>query len=413
MVFLYKFINNLYTFSCAISEVGIKNMAKKLKKSKKGMNPKTKFVLTSAVKGVISNQSCIDGSKEGPWWVAAIFFAVSVLVPLIPGLVKNSKVNGGDFISGYNYGFDNALSDIIYEMADNEENFKVEKGLLHYYNSGVEHDDLAFKTPDTTYFDPVEYPEGSQEAKVINSTTGQYDLRIFMWEGLSTTKLQNYVNKVAKQRFLRGSTSLKSDADPEGSKYYTPNILVLTHTTFAVALYKNNSTSQVQTSYGGLDWKNTGKTGFVERLCKDAIKAGDFDENAKPLITKEKFVNQYHTKVIKRFIVICNEAYQNQKVRTTWGNFGIYAGIYAGIILFLGLMIFVLTRGKTNPFKYLNIWHCQKIAWWAAFTPAILGMVLAFVFSGNMIGQMAFILLISLRVMWLSMKQLRPMMQQQ
>ncbi len=130
-------------------------MAKKLKKSKKGMNPKTKFVLTSAVKGVISNQSCIDGSKEGPWWVAAIFFAVSVLVPLIPGLVKNSKVNGGDFISGYNYGFDNALSDIIYEMADNEENFKVEKGLLHYYNSGVEHDDWAFKTPDTTYFDPV------------------------------------------------------------------------------------------------------------------------------------------------------------------------------------------------------------------------------------------------------------------
>ena len=324
--------------------------------------------------------------------------------------MKNSKVNGGDFIASYNYGFDNSLSEVMYGMKMNDENFMVEKGILHYYNSGEQHDEWAFKTPDADYFDQEAHPEGSQEAKVIDSITGQYTLRVFMWEGLSTTKLQNYVNKVAKQKFKRGSIELKKDTDPTDAKYYTPNILVLTHKTFAVALYKSNTTTQVQTSYGGLDWLNTSnKVGFVERLCKDAIKDGAFEEG----ISLNEFVNTYHSKVLKRFRGICNEAYLNQKKRTVWGNFGIYAGIYAGIILFLGLMLFVLTRGKTNPFRSLNVWHCQKIAWWAAFTPAILGMILAFVFSGNMIGQMAFILLISLRVMWLSMKQLRPMPQQQ
>lgn len=405
MVFLYKFINNLYTFSCAISEVGIKDMAKKLKKNKKGMDPKTKFVLVSAGKGIISNQSCIDGSKEGPWWVAAIFFVFSVMVPLIPGLVKNSKVNGGDFISSYNYGLDNSLSKVAYSMTMLHEDFKVEKDLLHYYQNDEQKDELLFETPDADYI-----AAGNQTREIVNPSTNQYELRIFVWEGLSTQRLSNYVNKVASQKYVIGTTTLKTAEDPKGTKYYTPNLLVLTHRTFAVALYKSNSTSQVQTSYGGLDWTNTStKVGIIERLCKAAINDGAFEDG----ITLSAFVNTYHAKVLKQFRGICNEAYLNQKKRTVWGNFGIYAGIYAGIILFLGLMLFVLTRGKANPFRYLNIWHCQKIAWWAAFTPAILGMILAFVFSGNMIGQMAFILLISLRVMWLSMKQLRPVMQQQ
>ena len=176
----------------------------------------------------------------------------------------------------------------------------------------------------------------------------------------------------------------------------------------AIALYKSNTTTQVQTSYGGLDWENTGKTGIIKRILKDGIKSGDIST-----MDEDAYLNNYSGKTLKRFKVVLNETYLNQKRRTTWSTTGIYAGIYAGIIAFLGLMIFILTRGKNNPFKFLNIWHCQKIAWWAAFTPALLGMILAFIFSGNTIGQMAFILLVSLRVMWLSMKQLRPVYQGQ
>ena len=376
-------------------------MAKKLKKQKTGISPKAKFTLQSAFKGVISNQACIDGSKESPWWVAAIFFAISVVLPLVPGFAKMSKTNGGAFLTSVNYGFDTGLSAFAYEMKLNNVELKAEKGILHYYEDDVPSSN-GFETPDD------EYIETAQSTwTYVNTTTNQYELRVFLWDGLGSNKLNKYVNQVAKQKFARGSIYLP---DPEATEtYYVPNIMVITPKTLAVALYKSNGTKQMATSLGGLDWENLStKKGLIEILNKAAINDGAFEEG----ITETGYINTYRTKVLKQMAKVFNNTYLNQKKRTLWSNTGIYAAIYAGIILFLGLMIFILTRGKNNPFKYLNIWQCQKIAWWAGFTPAVLGLILAFVFSGNAIGQMAFILLISLRVMWLSMKQLRPNYQQ-
>lgn len=380
-------------------------MAKKLKKQKKGINPRTKFVALSAIKGVVSNQSVVDGSKEGPWWLAAIFFAIAVIVPLIPNFVKINKTSGGDFIASTNYGFDATLAKFAYDMKESNQDFRAEGGLLHYYDNGAL-DDSKFETPDDAYIATAQ-----QTFEYINEFNGQYDLRIFLWSTELTSKqLNSYVTSIAKQQFVRYTTDLKSDTDPEEYEYYTPNILLITPKTMAVALYKSNSTKQVATTLGGLNWKNTSsKTDLIVRLCGQAIEDGYFDGPT----TQGEFVNDYKYDVLLAFRKICTEAYADQKVKTLWGNTGLYAGIYAGIILFLGLMVFILTRGKKNPFRYLNFWHCQKIVWWAAFTPAILGMILAFVFSGNMIGQMAFILLLSLRVMWLSMRQLRPLPPQQ
>ena len=377
-------------------------MAKKLKKQKKGLSPKAKFTLSSAFKGIISNQAVIDGSKESPWWVAAIFFVFAVIIPLIPGFVKMSKVNGGDFLSGYNYGLDTSLSSVAYDMKESKVQLKAKNGLLHYYVDGVQ-DDEYFVIPDNDYIVTAQ-----DSYRYVNSETHQIDLRVFFWGIKDNNKLSNYVNKVASQKFVRDSTVPKSADDEKGTKYYIPNIVIITQKTMAVALYKSNTTTRVQTSNGGLDWYKTSSADLVARLLKPAIKSGDID-----VLSKSEIVYKYRARVLKQFRGICNETYLNQKSRTKWSTTGIYAGIYAGVILFLGLMIFVLTRGKTNPFKFLNVWDCQKIAWWAGFTPAVLGMILSFIFSGNAIGQMAFILLISLRVMWLSMKQLRPMYNQQ
>ena len=377
-------------------------MAKKLKKQRKGMSPKAKFTLINAGKGIISNQACIDGSKESPWWVAAIFFVVAVILPLIPGFAKLNKAKGSDFLASANYGFDTSLTALAYDMYQNDEDFVAKNGTLRSYRGDGPVDDI-FVTPDDAYI----YGETHQEEfAYVNTATGQIDLRVFFWTGLKESKLKKYVNAVSKQKFIIGTTDYP---DPEvKDKYYIPNIMIITPKTMAIALYKSNTTTQVQTSYGGLDWENTGKTGIIKRILKDGIKSGDIST-----MDKGAYLNNYSGKTLKRFKVVLNETYLNQKRRTTWSSTGIYAGIYAGIIVFLGLMIFILTRGKNNPFKFLNIWHCQKIAWWAAFTPALLGMILAFVFSGNTIGQMAFILLVSLRVMWLSMKQLRPVYQGQ
>lgn len=375
-------------------------MAKKLKKDKKGMSPKAKFTLLHAFKGLISNQSCIDGSHESPWWVAAIFFVFSVIIPLIPNFARLGSTNGGAYLTSATYGLDKQMTSFAYEFKKQGKDLVVKHNLLHYEVNGVI-DDSQFVTPTQEYYENAE-----SEYSYVSDKSGQYELRVFIWN-LKGNALVKAVNKVAAQQFIYGGTDLVTPDTPKDTKKYVPNLVVFTPHTFAVALYKYQSTKQMATTNGGLDWSKTGKTGLINRMLSSSIKAGEWDDPVGPS-DKELFIHTYSNNTYKVLVRISNETYLHQRTVTQWQTTGIYAGIYAGVIVFLGLMIFVLTRGKNNPFKYLNVWHCQKIAWWAAASPAILGMILALVFGTNTIGQIAFVLLISLRIMWLSMKQLRP-----
>ena len=370
-------------------------MAKKLQKAKRpGMSPKTKFTLVNVFKSLISNQAAIDGSKESAWWIAAIFLVLSVILPLVPNFISLSNANGASFVSSYNYGLDSQMTAFAYTMKQEGVELKVEGGKLHYYENDVEKPE-KFVELDETYCG--DYSRFDKEYRYVNTVTGQVDVRVFC---LSDTNLKTTVNKLVKQ-YYKVNTVLGPTEDPD-EKHYLPNIVIFTPTTFAVAVYKSNTTTQAGSSYGGLNWFNTSKkVGLIERLLGDGV-----DDTSKSLVD---FINTYRDSSFKQFKKICTETYLSQKTKTKWQTTGIYAGIYAGIIVFLGLMVFILTRGKYNPYKHvLNVWHCQKIVWWASLSPAILGTILALIFSGNSIGQMAFILLVSLRMMWLAMKQLKP-----
>ena len=76
----------------------------------------------------------------------------------------------------------------------------------------------------------------------------------------------------------------------------------------------------------------------------------------------------------------------------------------------MGLMMFLLTRGKNNPNRGLTFFITCKIDAWITFTPALLGMILGFIW--NAAAGLGFIVLIGLRTMWLSMRQLSPTQQQ-
>ncbi len=384
-------------------------MAKKLKKQKKGMSPKAKFTLVSVFKGLVSNKSVIDGSKESPWWVASILFVFAVIVPLLPTFIKAGSVNGGGFITSANYGFDTSLTSFVYDTYTSKGEFIVSNGTLHYLNDGSQ-DDSKFVDPTETsdYF--VNY---DCEYSVENTVTNQIDLKVFIWN-LKGNALAKAINTVTKQKIQCGYKTAPTGSEPEDAKYYIPNILILTPKTFEVDLFKSNSTTlAANCPYSINDWTNSSnKTGLIARLMKDAIKDGVVPTSGVISMEKVDYVNTYAAKTLKVFVVIANEAYLTQRSKAQWINTGIYAGIYAGVILFLGLMVFILTRGKANPYKFLNIWHCQKIAWWAAFSPALIALILSFIMAGSAIGQMAFILLCSLRIMWLSMRQLRPVYNQ-
>ena len=371
-------------------------MAKKLKKARKGMSPKAKFTLVNAFKGLISNQAVIDGSRASAWWVAAIFLVFSTIIPVLPTLGQLSKLNGASFISAYSYGLDQELAHFAFKAKTDGYDFRAEGGILHYYDVAHPEIDKEFVDPTDEVKHPDYFNNYECEWYYLNSTTGQIDLKMYFWVDAN---VQANINKILTQKYIVGGTShYIGEVD---TKPYLPDIVILTPTTMAVSLFKEDTDAIAGTTNGGLDWLNTSSVGLVERMI------GDFDmskgENA--------FVHERSLNVINEFKGLCYETYFTQKTKTKWTNVGIYFGIYVGVVLFLGLMVFILTRGKRNPYNFLNIWECQKISWWAAASPAIIGSLLSLIFSGNAIGQMAFILVVSLRVMWLSMKQLRPVIQ--
>lgn len=371
-------------------------MAKKLKKTKKPMSPKTKNIAINSFKGIISNQACIENGKEAPWWLAILFLLVSILIPLIPNFVSLNNAYGASFVSNATYGLDTGLARASIQLKKDGKTLNVENGLLSY-------SDTASEDPIYSYTD---------------ANTNRYTFLMY-FSDYQGSELQNFVNKIVNQKFIlnkdadgktiAGSTTIYNpELDPDKKEAtYTPSFVILSPSTLVAATYKADTTTRVANTFGGLDWNNTPNGDLLERITS-AIK----DENGNVIdintIDLEHLPTQVTSQAFGVWKNIFNETFLNQKNTNKWNTTLIYLGVYTGLTFFLGLMLFLLTRSKTNPFRTLNFWVTQKIAYFLALTPAILALILGFVMAGNIIGQMAFVLLLSLRVMWASMKQLRP-----
>ena len=357
-------------------------MAKKLQKSKTGMSPRAKNVLVNSFKGIISNQACVDNGKEAPWWLAILFLLFSVIIPLIPNHVNMNNAYGSSFLKSGTFGLDTGLAKATVQLKADGKKFEFSEGLLTYNG--------------TVSDDPIYTDTRTKDAGT------QYNFLMYYTEKTGD-ELTNFVNLLAEQQFIVDTTT-KYDptTDPEGEKVrYTPNFLVLTPYTLACAVYKADTTTRAGNTYGGLNWTNTPKTELLARLTEDVASTSAAQIATKPAEI-EKVYNAWRS--------VFNETYLEQKNKSKWQTTLIYLGVYSGLMVFLGLMIFLLTRGKNNPFRSLNFWICEKIAFFLGFTPAVLALILGFIFATNIIGQMAFIMLISLRIMWASMRQLRPVM---
>ena len=101
-----------------------------------------------------------------------------------------------------------------------------------------------------------------------------------------------------------------------------------------------------------------------------------------------------------------NKAYNKLKNRNFWMITGIFYAIFVILNLFMGFMLWLLTRGKRNPNRGLKIHTCLSIAGWTCFMPGLLAMIFGFLIPAAQ--QIAFIMLIGLRTMWLAMRQLNP-----
>ncbi len=363
------------------------------------MTAKTKHTLKLLFGNLVNNNIAIEGAKTLPWWVATLMFVIGSFLPVIPIMVNASKTKGQDFVSSYTYSYDQGLVTCGVELKNEDlYKFEVQDGKLigsHRENTAdpfaimestwVENKDL---TPIATYNTVV-------EGKTERSLNVYYTDRPLSGKVNSVNSL---INDISKLKYVLGTEEIYNaevHTEVDAKKgVYTPSYLVLHKGGLYSTIYKTGTTSAVKSTYAGLDWKHADFTDLLERVT--TVEGKEINLNDKTYV--EASFNNWKA--------IFNDSYINQRVKTFWMNSGLYYGIYLVLGVFMGLMIFLLTRGKANPNRGLTFWITTKISWIACVAPAILAMIVGFFWS--MAAGLGFIVLFGLRIMWLSMRSLSP-----
>jgi len=325
-------------------------------------------------KSLISNGACVEGARHRPWYFAVIILFISMILGLVPLFTMSITKKGSDSVATNSYQMDVYTTRLVQEMQARETDLVVsynsasEKNIL--VNGGTKTWHEAFTEPFTYKGLDYHYYGHHIDNDPANATL---DFQAFYVGAMTNTELESFLQAL-NEYYTTNSITL-------------PSMLVMSEETVYVAFMNR----QKGTSIGSLagDYMST-KQGwkFTDMLAKE----GD----------AQTVLNNTWT----NFKVFLDEIYNRNRKISAWSTTGIMAAINGGLIFFMGLMVFILTRGKNNPFRIYTFWESMKIAFWASLTPAILTCGFGFLFKN--FAQVMFALLIGIRVMWLTMKTLGP-----
>ena len=365
------------------------------------MKETSKRTLKNVFASLISNDAAIDGAKTAPWWIGIIFLIIGTFLPIIPIMVNNSKTYGASFMAKNTYGYEQALATVSNELEIEHYTFTVnDNKKLVAAKDGVVIENTVLESKDLT---PIATYDAYEN---VNGEDKYYRALNVFYTDRASNKISAFRKEIEKkQYYLYTDVIVGTAGDTESETYkdyskHIPSYLILYKDGLFSKIYKYHTTTVGSYSYDGSDWKkfNSG----TELLSLVNTVTGF--EVADPM-TRVKDIN-YVNGVKSNWSRVFNLSYKNQKVRQFWFSSGLYYGIYLVLAFFMGLLMFLLTRGKNNPNRNITLWIGFKISMWIDFTPGLLAMVLGFVWSPT--AGIGYIALIGIRTMWLSMRQLNP-----
>ena len=364
------------------------------------------------LRSLIKNDACVEGGRAYPWWVAVIFFILSTAISIIPTTVSLFTVDAGVSITQASYdsdkGFYESLKalkadgvDLKFYNQNTVENFneKVDaegKAILPYavMEGEWKHlDENGVKIPYTIEEKVIsEYKVETKDenGETITTTTvvesTQKTFQLYILDDVSKDEMSNKVNTI-----LQGRNPYIFDEDPDLPK--TKNnisFMIFGKETFAYIKYNANKTVTEEgfTPVGQLTgtYRDIASVTSLVELLQDNL-----------------------TDTVLKTAKFLNEGYNEIKLYNAAIQLSIYLGINAGIVLLMGLILWLMTRGKNNPFRCYKLLETMKISCWTAFTPALLAMIFGFILgSSNSLAGFMFLLMFGIRSMWLAMKNLRP-----
>ena len=298
---------------------------------------------------LISNNACIDAGRKKPWYAAVILFIISIVLSVIPSTVLELKKQGDKNFDSTTFLTDQATTLFAKDLQSNE--FENQMIVIKQDKDST----LAAQEFVKCYYFDVE-----------NSQKVGYAFTYCAEDKVDTRILEFQEANVSFFIFTpdRLYISLLDPANVAQSK----RVLNLS----CLNAYKTVGENEIKESYDAAD--------------------GNLTESI--------------NKTWANWKVLIRKFYNATRLRASGLQLAIMSAINAGIFLIMGFMVWVLTRGKNNPYRIFTVWECYKIVAWASLSPAILTSGLGFLIKT--FASTLFPLLVGVRVMWLSMKSLRP-----
>ena len=294
-------------------------------------------------KSLISNNTAIDGARKKPWYAAVIIFFISIIISVIPTTVMQLNSHVDKSFSSTTYLTNQAVEKFAKELQSEDYTDRMYVLKQGKESTLVGYEGLYFVT--------------------------EIDHRIFKFVGVESNGLATEKARFDSERV---SYFLFS-----GDEFY-----------FKVVNPNDSSTTAVE-AYGQNAYKKVGK---------DDIRNSYVEVEGSPRETNEKTWENWKL-LLRRFT-------NQTRLKNAGVQIGLVSGINSVIVLIMGFMVWILTRGKNNPYRLFTVWNGFATAFWCALSPAILTLGLGFLLKN--FSSMLFPLLLGVRVMWLTMKSLRP-----
>ena len=349
------------------------------------MKDRTKEIVKDGFASLVNNAAAIRGAKNGPLWLTILFFLFGILLPIIPLFVAQARTNGSSFLNSYSYSLERYVTDIALDLKDKGVTFEIEDHLLSVKENGTE---VNFRN----------YGSSKPYAVYENEVTHQYDFLVYLSESATNSEKSISVSNINATYYEIGTTTVNELAE----NAYCPSYIVLFKNGVYVNIFANNGTKSVTYSYNG-DFKTMENgTDYLDRLLAVTDKDG-------AAVTPSIINNEYTTGVYKNFKKFLDKSYETLKVKNTWLSSLIYLGIFFGLNVVMGFLMWLLTRGKNNPNNYYSPWLTEKIQARMCLAPALITLIVGFFLTSQAL--LIYIITIGMRVMWVSMKELRPIQQ--
>ena len=344
------------------------------------------------MKSLINNDACIEGGRTKRWFFAIIFAVLSLVLAVLPIMVTSLQAQGSDFTAGnYLYNYDNAIVAFSDSLADNNLSMVVREDA-----------NGRFLAVDKSQWETA-YTANAYKQYVHLNNDSKVDFEVYYTEAVGQEFVDYYTLVSQNKSPIDGSW--REAADTARSTSY----LIFGRERMVGQLFQPGNTtalSGVSGDYLKLDLEFDFKSMATIEIDGVTYVTSHDDKFSEP--NGFLSIDAYRRQIQNKWNDVYDAVYYNTKMVTARDSTLIMLGVDALLIFFMGLMIFILTRGKRNPFRIYTFWETQKIAYWASFTPSLLALIFGFIFTEYAV--MIFVMLIGVRIMWMSMKSLKPAM---